>query len=143
MSKRGLTPKQIKYCRERAAGKGYREAYTAAGYSDKGGPGTVTSNAYTMETKNTQILDRIKELQARADAGGIMTRQQRIQLLTDFALDPGVKDTDRLRALDQLARMHSDYSDNVNVTSTSAVNLSYADRIDAIKAALEHADETR
>ena len=136
MSKRGLTPKQIKYCRERAAGKDYAAAYTAAGYSNKGKRETVRNNAYKMETKNTDILARIAELQRRADAGGIMNRTQRMQLLNDIALDPAVKEQDRLRAVDQLNRMNADYSENVNVTGTAAVTMSYADRIDAIRESL-------
>lgn len=140
MSKRGLTPKQIKYCRERAAGKDYASAYKAAGYSDKAGKKVMRDNAYNMESKNTDILKRIADLQARADAGGIMTRQQRMQLLNDFALDPAVKDQDRLRALDQLARMQSDYSDRLEISGGAAVQLSYADRIDAIKQSLQDAE---
>lgn len=137
MGKRGLTTKQIKYCRERAAGKDRKSAYKAAGYSDRGTDKTLRDNAFNMESNNTAILQRIKDLQARADAGGIMTRQQRQQLLTDFALDPGVKEQDRLRAIDQLNRMNSDYSDNINVTGSAAVALSYADRLETIKAALQ------
>lgn len=136
MSRRGLTPKQIKYCRERAAGKDRKEAYAAAGYSDKGTAKTLRDNAFNMETKNTAILQRIADLQRRADAGGIMSRQQRMQLLNDIALDPAVKEQDRLRAVDQLNRMNADYSENVNVTGAAAVTMSYADRIDAIKESL-------
>ena len=136
MSKRGLTPRQIKYCRERAAGKGYKEAYTAAGYSANSSDKVVRTNAYNMETNNNDILKRIADLQRRADAGGIMNRQQRMQLLNDIALDPDVKEQDRLRAVDQLNRMNADYSENVNVTGTGRIEMSYADRIDAIKESL-------
>ena len=65
-----------------------------------------------------------------------MNRTQRMQLLNDIALDPAVKEQDRLRAVDQLNRMNADYSENVNVTGTAAVTMSYADRIDAIRESL-------
>lgn len=135
-----LTTKQIKYCRERAAGKGYKEAYTAAGYSDKGNSKTLTDNAYNMENKSihsTDILQKIKELQDRADRGGILQRRERLQLLSDIAADSRVKDMDRLRALDILARMNADYTDRVNVTGTGQIELSYADRLETIKQALK------
>lgn len=140
MSKRGLTPKQVKYCRERAAGKDYAAAYKAAGYSDKAGKKVMRDNAFNMETKNTDILKRIADLQARADAGGIMTRQQRMQLLNDIALADGTKTQDKIRALDQLARMNADYTDRVDVTGNASVTMSYTDRLDAIRRALQDAE---
>ena len=80
----------------------------------------------------------IKDLQARADAGGIMDRQARMQLLNDIALNPAVKDQDRLRAVDQLNRMNSDYTDKMEISGRADINMSYADRIDAIKAAMDN-----
>lgn len=134
-----LTPRQKEYARQRAAGKTYKEAYKAAGYSNKGNDKTLLDNAYNLEHKNTDVLQRIKDLQARADAGGIMDRQARMQLLNDIALNPAVKDQDRLRAVDQLNRMNADYTDRVNVTGTASIDLTYADRIEAIKKAMEDA----
>lgn len=137
MSKRGLTPKQTKYCRERAAGKTYKAAYKAAGYSDKGNDATLANNAYQMEKHNSEILAKIKALQARADNGGIMDRKARMQLLNEIALNETVKETDRLRAIDQLNRMNSDYNDTLKIDAAAGIQLSYADRLDAIKHSLE------
>ena len=81
---------------------------------------------------------KIKELQARADNGGILQRRERLQLLSDIAADTNVKDTDRLRALDILARMNSDYTDKMEISGRADINMSYADRIDAIKAAMDN-----
>ena len=138
MPKRGLTAKQSEYCRQRAAGKGYREAYKAAGYSTRGKDKTLVDNAYNMETHNTDIIQKIKDLQDRADAGGIMDRKARMQLLVDFALNDNVKDQDRLRALDQLARMNSDYTDRMEISGRADINMTYAERIDAIRQGLEN-----
>lgn len=137
MAKGKLTTRQVKYCRLRAAGKGYSEAYTEAGYSNKGGVNVARVNAYNMEKNNTDILKRIKDLQDRADKGGIMDRKARQQLLTDLALDASVKDQDRLRAIDQLNRMNSDYNDTLKINADAGIQLSYAERLDAIKHSLE------
>lgn len=137
MSKGKLTTRQVKYCRLRAAGKGYSEAYTGAGYSNKGGENVTRVNAYNMERKNTDILNRIKELQDRADAGGIMDRKARMQLLNEIALNETVKEQDRLRAIDQLNRMNSDYNDTLKINADAGIQLSYAERIDAIKQSLQ------
>ena len=138
MAKGKLTTRQIKYCRLRAAGKDRQDAYRAAGYSDKGTAKTLRDNAYNMETKNTAILQRIKELQERADAGGIMDRKARMQLLNEIALNETVKETDRLRAIDQLNRMNSDYNDTLKIDAAAGIQLSYAERLDAIKQSLEN-----
>lgn len=137
MAKGKLTTRQVKYCRLRAAGKDYAAAYTAAGYSDRAGKTIARNNAYHMEKNNSDILARIKELQDRADAGGIMDRKARMQLLNEIALDAAVKETDRLRAIDQLNRMNSDYNDTLKIDAAAGIQLSYADRLDAIKHSLE------
>ena len=134
---RKLTPRQIKYCKERASGKGYKDAYIASGYSSKGKEQTLANNAYHMEKHNTEILTKIKELQERADSGGILQRKERMQLLSDLATNESIKPQDRIRALDQLARMSADYTDRIQVEGKASVNLTYSDRIEAIKQAME------
>lgn len=135
---RKLTTKQKRYCAARAAGKGYKEAYAAAGYSTNSNDHVITTNAYNMETNNNDILMKIKELQARADSGGILQRRERMQLLTDIAMNTSVKDTDRLRALDILARMNSDYTDKITVSGSADITMTYAERMQAIKQGLEN-----
>lgn len=90
-----------------------------------------------MERNNSDILARIKELQDRADAGGIMDRKARMQLLNEIALNDAVKDQDRLRAIDQLNRMNSDYNDTLKIDAAAGIQLSYAERLDAIKQSLD------
>lgn len=91
-----------------------------------------------MEKNNSDILARIKELQERADNGGIMDRKARMQLLNEIALNDAVKDQDRLRAIDQLNRMNSDYNDTLKIDASAGIQLSYAERLDAIKQSLEN-----
>lgn len=138
--KEKLTPKQLEYCRQRAKGKGYADAYFASGYSDKQGIKSATDNAYNMENNSvhsTEILQKIQALRDKADKGGILQRKERMQLLSDMATNENIKPQDRIRALDQLARMSADYTDRIQVEGKASVNLTYSERIEAIKQAME------
>ena len=137
--KQKLTEKQLEYCRQRAKGKGYAQAYYDSGYSTNQNDITAKNNAYTMENLSAHsrdILDTIQRLRDKADKGGILQRQERMQLLSEMATDDGIKPQDRLRALDILARMSADYTDRVQVEGSASVTMSYADRMEAIKQAM-------
>lgn len=140
MRKQKLTAKQLEYCRQRAKGKSYSQAYLDSGYSNKQSIETARHNAFTMENtsaSSNNILDTIQKLRDKADKGGILQRKERMQLLSDLATNESIKPQDRIRALDQLARMSADYTDRVQIEGKTSVSLTYAERIEAIKQGME------
>lgn len=134
-----LTYKQQKYCRERAKGKSYAEAYKAAGYSPGSNMNTMRQNAFTMENKSAKaemIRERILELMEREEKGAILNRQARQALLTEIALEHGEDTQNKLRAIDQLNRMSGDYTDRAIVEHQGAVSMTYEERLAAIREGL-------
>lgn len=139
--RRSLTARQEKYCQARAAGKGYREAYTSAGYSAAGTDETITRNAYAMERErpvSTDILARIKALKEDAAAGLLLDREARAAYLARVAMDSDAVGTkDRLRAVDMLNRMAGDYSETVRTEISGAVEVdrrtAFSEYVDALK----------
>lgn len=131
MGKKTLTHRQETYARNRAEGQSRAEAYLNAGLCPTGSRKTARDNAYTLEKRSaasTAILQRIRELQAQAEAGAIMDRTARQAWLTGIVTDDGQKTDDRLRAADMLNRMSGDYTDRADIRYTGAVSLSYEDR---------------
>ena len=134
-----MTDKQRKYAELRAAGADRPTAYTGAGYSSAGTRKTLRQNAEILEKRSAaspEILARIKELQDAAAAGAILERDARTALLSRIALDENETTRDRMRALDQLNRMYGDYTDRVQTTVTGGLSLSYAERLETMRAAL-------
>lgn len=134
-----LTARQERYCELRAEGQSRPKAYKGAGYSPEGCRKTAEQNAYNMDTrgaKATEIAQRIEELRSRAAETAILSRDDRLRLLSELATDEDVKPQDRIRAADQIARMCGDYSDSLRITAEAGVTLSYADRIEAIRQSL-------
>ena len=135
-----LNARQEKYCEARAAGKSRRQAYQDAGYSPAGSTRTAEQNAWTMETKSsraTEIQLKIEELRSRSAETAILNREDRLRLLSELAAREDVKPQDRIRAADQIARMQGDYNDRLTVSASASVSMTYADRIEAIRAGLQ------
>lgn len=137
--KRRLTHKQREYAKRRAAGDSYADAYIGAGYSGNAGKDTAKHNAYKLEHNtgetSTHILATIEKLRRQAEQGAILDRQSRQAALSNIAMDVEESTTDRLRAFDQLARMSGDYNDKVSHTVEASV--SYGDKLQAIRDAIE------
>lgn len=111
---RPLTARQKAFARARADGKTLKESYMDAGYSDRQSDKAITDNAFNL-SNTEKVQKEIERLQRQADAGNILSREQRLAMLSEFASDAdgctGKKD--RLRALDMLAKMHGDYTETV------------------------------
>ena len=138
-----LTKKQEAYCRARAEGATYRQAYKEAGYKDNGDSSNGGS-AYTLEhlsAKTKEILARIAQLKEQAEAGAIMDRQARQAMLTQLANDEEGARADRIRAIDLLCKMSGDYTERVIYEGTASVSIEDA-RKEAWDA-LRGNDETR
>lgn len=135
-----LNARQEKYCQRRAAGDSRSEAYRAAGYSPEGSRRTAEQNAYRMEQKpdtGTVIRLRIEELRSRNAETAVLNREDRLRLLSELATSDAVKPQDKIRAIDHINRMTGDYNDALKLTTESAVHLTYSERIEAIRAAME------
>lgn len=117
-----LTEKQRRFAAGLAAGKTQADAYTGAGYSDRQARRGIERNAYKL-AHTGKILDEIARLQALADEGAILSREQRLALLTSFALntDGETGRKDRLRALDMIAKMNGDYSETIRADVSAAI----------------------
>lgn len=121
-----LTPRQKKYCRERANGKTRKDAYIAAGYS----PSDAAKSGYLLEKGRAispLIQKEIARLQAMADKGAVLNRKARQALLTEIALDETEKTDNKLRSIDMLNRMAGDYTDRIEQTGTVTL-MSYEER---------------
>lgn len=116
------------------------KAYKAAGYSPNGSTVTAEQSAHRLDTESaaaSMVRLRIEELRSRAAEHAILSRDDRLRLLSELATDETVKPQDRLRATDQLARMTGDYNDRLTVTGSASVSLSYEDRLQMIRAGME------
>ena len=135
-----LNARQEKYCEGRAAGLSRSKAYKAAGYSPNGSTVTAEQSAHRLDTESaaaSMVRLRIEELRSRAAEHAILSRDDRLRLLSELATDTDVKPQDRIRAADQIARMCGDYTDSLRITADAGVTLSYADRIEAIRQSIE------
>lgn len=109
-------PRHEKYAQGIASGMRQRPAYRAAFPSSKKWT-DATVDKRASELYNTEpILERVRELSAKASNEAIMTAIERKQFLTRLILNDKVLTKDRLRALDILNRMEGEYTDNLKVS---------------------------
>lgn len=119
-----LTPKQEKYCQNRALkGMGKTAAFRAAGYSVNKKDKQVDAIAAHNIEKKEKIRNRIEELNSLAAAGMILNRDQLAAKLSDMAVDDNKPDGIQLKAADQLARITGLYNDGNNMTIVNQVNI--------------------
>lgn len=131
----GLTDKQREYTRHRAEGKSQIEAYALAGYSTNQSEDSRRQNASHLESLEA-VRRNIERLQALADAGAVMSTEQRKCALYEIYLDSTNSTRDRLRALDLLNRMSGDYIDRAELHAT-VQGLTREDRAEAMTETLK------
>lgn len=131
----GLTDKQRAYSRHRAEGKSQIESYILAGYSDNQSMESRRQNASHLE-KIEAVRENIERLQALADAGAVMSTEQRKSALYEIYSDATNSTRDRLKALDLLNRMEGDYIDRKEISAT-VQGLTRSDRLEAMSETLE------
>lgn len=91
--------------------KAYREAFAQSGrWKDE----TVDSKASNL-LKIDKVWTRFKELQELAQDQAILTRKERMVLLSDIARK-GEKDADMIKAIDTLNKMDNLYVNRTEVT---------------------------
>lgn len=137
-----LNARQRKYCRERANGASYAEAYRKAGFGPNASDMTRKHNAYNMENMDGALSEKIqaeiKRLQDLADKKAILTREQRQAILTEWALNSDNDMPDRLRSMDQLNRMSGDYTDTVRTQVSGKIDMTFEEKLAAIQADMEN-----
>lgn len=108
----GLTKKQEDLAQGIANGMSATDAYKEACHV---GDDVYCAKdcAYKMLRRNPKIMERVAELRRQAEAQAILDRQARQALLTNFALDETVSNSDRLSAIDKLNKMSGDYSETI------------------------------
>ena len=105
-----LTPKQEKFCQCIVAGMSAKDSYNTA--YDTNGKDRTSINEANKLLKRDDITARIKELripvQNHAQNIAINEREKKRQWLWDM-IEHAANDSDRLRAMDILNRMDSEY----------------------------------
>ena len=120
--KNGLTDKQEGFARDVANGMTQRQAYLNNYDVTSTNPNTIDPMASHMMA-DPKIKARVEELQRQAEAGAILERKARQALLTKFALDETVSNSDRLSAIDKLNKMSGDYSETIRQEVSAQVDI--------------------
>lgn len=95
----------------------YREAFKRSiRWKDE----TVDSNASRL-LKTSKVLTRYKELQEEAQDAAIMTRKERMVVLSDIAQN-AEKEADMIKAIDTLNKMDGDYTSKVELSGEVKTN---------------------
>lgn len=99
-----MTARQKKFAEYYAQCGNAAQSAIQAGYSEK----YAGQNADKL-LKNTNIVEYIKQLTAKAQSDRIMTAVERQALLSDMAKDGKNASADRIRAIDTLNKMTGEY----------------------------------
>ena len=108
----GLTPMREGFAQDLANGMSQIEAYKKNFNVTTDKVTTTQPNAWKT-AHDPAVMKRVRELQAEAEKGAILDRKARQALLTRFAIDEDVSNSDRLSALDKLNKMSGDYSETI------------------------------
>lgn len=115
MAKKGLSPKQEKFCIEYAACGNATQAAIAAGYPEKSARSVGSENLAKPD-----IIDKIKEISSRKTTARIMTvdrRQERLTELAENSEDENVV----VRAIETLNKMDGLYIQKHEVQVTRSL----------------------
>ena len=106
MNKKRLSPNGQAFCREYIACGVATTAYMKV-YEES--DSNKASQYASAMLKKEEVQDYVAELRAPLEQSALADRQRRIDKLWEIIDAPCSKDSDRLRALDILARMAGDY----------------------------------
>lgn len=110
-----------KFVQSLIAGMSQRQAYREAfKRSIRWKDETVDSNASRL-LKTSKVLTRYKELQEEAQDAAIMTRKERMVVLSDIAQN-AEKEADMIKAIDTLNKMDGDYTSKVELSGEVKTN---------------------
>ncbi len=119
--KNNLTVKQDKYVQCLIQGMSQRQAYRKAfPNSKKWKDRTVDARASEL-LKVSNVLGRYNELKEKADNEAILSRVQRMRLLSDIAVNDEERTDNQMKAIDILNKMDGDYTNKVDMTLTTPI----------------------
>lgn len=97
----------------------YRSAYSTAKMADK----TIHENASRL-ANDSKVRARIDELRGQLASDTIMTAQKRLEWLTELITSEEESTSDKLKAIDIMNKMTSEYVQKVQAEVSNAVNIS-------------------
>lgn len=119
-----LTPKQQKFCQCIVSGMSGKDSYMTAYNSDSNNSAYIESCALM---KREDIKEYIEHLKKPIEKQVISERQKKRQWLWDIIENPSVNESDRLRAMDILNKMDSEYIQTTHNINDSKTNISGLD----------------
>ena len=112
-----LNARQKSFCEFYVASGNATESAIKAGYSEK-----YTNKNVSKIRQNTAVQEYIKELQEKAKTNRIMTAVERRAFLTEVIKNGNEKLQDRLKALDILNKMDSEYIEKMQLSGQVDTN---------------------
>lgn len=129
-----LTPKQEKFCQCIVSGMSAKDSYIAA-YDTKANDRVIYNESAKL-LKREDVAKRIEELtkplENHAIATALTDREKKRTILWDMIENPDISYSDRLRAMDILNKMDSEYI-NINKTIEEKTDISDLDTDTLIK----------
>lgn len=126
-----LNGQQEKFCQNVVSGMTYKDAYRDA-YPN----GNYNNNSISVRAcelmKEPGVAERIQELTAAAASAAVMTRQERMEMLTRMAEDNELHPKYRMQAVEILNKMNGDYVKKVEAVLTPGQVNSTAAEVAAI-----------
>lgn len=114
--------KQETFAQNLAKGMSQRQAYLAAFPSAKNWkPETVDNKAYKLANSD-EILARCNELKEASACNAILDRQERMIILSNFALNEELFPKARMQAIDLLNKMDGDYVQKISAVVSAPVS---------------------
>ena len=129
-----LTPKQEKFCQCIVSGMSAKDSYIAA-YDTKASDQTIRTEASKLmlrEDIQDRIEDLTKPIQKAVQATALTEREKKRSFLWNMINNPATSDSDKLRAMDILNKMDSEYI-NINKTIEDKPDISNLDTSTLIK----------
>ena len=118
-----LTPKQEKFCQCIVSGMSGKDSYMTAYNCNS--DNTAYQESYVL-LQREDIKEYITALKKPIEKQVISERQKKRQWLWDIIEDPSISESDRLRAMDILNKMDSEYI-NHTITEEHKTNISGLD----------------
>lgn len=104
---KGLNPRQLKFVQEYSKTANGTEAARRAGYSAKSENHLAAAASGLL--RNRKVREALNKLTARAEKATIASREERLEILTQFARSPTEETKDRIKASEVIAKMQGDY----------------------------------
>lgn len=114
-----LTEKQRRFV-EAYVGKAEGNATEAARLAGYSGDDATLSVAGAKLVRNGKVADAIEDARKPRTRRAILTREQRQELLTEFANDEDVEKRDRIKAIEVLGKMQGDFIERREVEHKGA-----------------------